>query len=599
MAPDTDHHSTLTGSPADHRRRAQEDARSGTAARPSPRPASGSPSSGANVPAVLPGMVHLVLRRLGQVKLRSLIWRVLAVNMVTVLMLALGLLYLDRYKQNLIDAQLDSLTVQGNIFAAALGEAAVTSNPAAGRDTLTALARPMVRQLAVPAKLRARLFAANGDLIADSQYIGMVRGGVEVAPLPPLNNGNMIVSAVLDAYDWLVSLLPTGPHYPPYKDNPSQRARNFPVAQKALSGDIGRSVRERSDGGLVLSVAVPVQRYKQVLGALMLSSGSADIEEALRDVRVEILTVLGVMLVVIVALSLWLAGTIARPVRRLAAAADAVRTGAGRASGAEIPDLTRRGDEIGALSGALRDMTEALGARVVAIEGFAADVAHEIKNPLSSLRSAVETASRVDDPVKQRRLMAIILDDVQRLDRLISDISDASRLDAELGRAQLSRVNLTGLLGTLAQVEQTAADARGEDAPKLVLDLPAGAPIMVRGIEDRLAQVFRNLISNAVSFSPPGGEIRIGVRIQGGDVFVTVEDRGPGLPEGKLEAIFNRFYTERPPGEKFGTHSGLGLSISKQIVEAHRGRIWAENVMVDGRVAGARFTVQLTAAPRD
>jgi two-component system sensor histidine kinase ChvG len=539
-----------------------------------------------------PAPASAAARFFGGFRLRSLTARVLAVNMVAVVILAFGLLYLDRYKQNLIDSHLDSLAIQGGIFAAALGEAAVTTNLAAGQDTLTALARPMVRRLAVPARLRARLFAANGDLIADSQFVGMVRGGVEVAPLPPPRDGG-VLTALVDAYDWLVGLVPTGREYPEYVDPPNARAADFAEAQRALGGERTRIVRSRADGGLVLSVAVPVQRYKQVLGALMVTAGSVEIEESLREVRTEILSVLGVVLVVIVALSLWLAGTIARPVRRLAAAAQSVGAGPGEAG--EIPDLTSRGDEIGNLSGALRDMTAALRARIDAIEGFAADVAHEIKNPLTSLRSAVETASRVEDPVKQRRLMTVILDDVQRLDRLISDISDASRLDAELGRARLGRVDLSGLLAILVEVEQTAADARKADAPRLVLDLPPGGPVTVRGIEDRLAQVFRNLIANAVSFSPPRGEIRITVRLGRKSALITVEDQGPGLPEGKFEAIFNRFYTERPAGEKFGTHSGLGLSISRHIVEAHRGRIWAENIVADGRVTGARFSVRLIA----
>ncbi|MFT5538883.1 MAG: two-component system sensor histidine kinase ChvG [Alphaproteobacteria bacterium] len=535
------------------------------------------------------------LRLLAFTRLRSLTVRVLAVNMVAVLMLAMGLLYLDRYRQNLIETQLDSLAVQGGIFAAALGEAAVVSNPAVGRDTLTAFARPMVRRLAVPARLRAHLFAANGDLIADSQYVGMVRGGVEVTPLlPPRQRG--IVTELLDAYDWVIGRFSSGPEYPPYVDHSVPLARHYPEAQKALTGERASSVHQAAEGGLILSVALPVQRYKQVLGVLMVSVGDAEINEALRNVRVEILSVLGGMLVLIVALSLWLAGTIARPVRRLAAAAAEVR--AGRGMNVEIPDLTGRGDEIGDLSGALRDMTAALWARMGAIEGFAADVAHEIKNPLTSLRSAVETASKIVDPVKQRRLMSIILDDVQRLDRLISDISDASRLDAELGRTRMRRVDLTGLLSILLEVEVAAAESRGPSAPKIILDLPEDGPIGVRGIEDKLVQVLRNLIANAASFSPPGGTILIAARRKGAQVTVTIEDQGPGLPDGKFEAIFDRFYSERPASEKFGTHSGLGLSISKQIIDAHRGRIWAENIIADGRVAGARFTVVLMAARR-
>jgi len=527
-------------------------------------------------------------------RLRSITWRVLAVNLLALLILAAGLLYLDRYKRSLIASQLDSLAVQGGIFAAALGEAAVISDPLAGQDTLTALARPMVRRLAVPARLRARLFAANGDLIADSKYVGMVRGGVEVAPLATPREDARLLDHLVDAYEWLVRRLPAGESYPPYEDKPSARAADFREAQRALAGEVGRSVRAAPGGELVLSVAVPVQRYKQVLGALMLSVDSAEIEESLRQVRQEIISVFGIVFVITVLLSLWLAGTIARPVRRLAAAAERVRSGHGQA--AEIPDLSGRGDEIGNLSAALRDMTRDLWSRMDAIEGFAADVAHEIKNPLSSLRSAVETVARIDNPAQQRRLMAIILDDVQRLDRLISDISDASRLDAELGRAQLSRVDMADLLRTLVEIEQTAAQAGGAPAPRLTLDLPGDRPIVVLGLEGRLAQVFRNLIANAVSFSPPHGTIRVSGRIEDGLARFAVEDEGPGLPPEKIGAIFDRFYSERPRGEKFGTHSGLGLSISKQIVEAHHGRIWAENVERDGAVAGARFVVTLDLA---
>jgi two-component system sensor histidine kinase ChvG len=229
-----------------------------------------------------------------------------------------------------------------------------------------------------------------------------------------------------------------------------------------------------------------------------------------------------------------------------------------------------------------------------AIESFAADVAHEIKNPLSSLRSAVETAVRIEDPANQRRLMAIILDDVERLDRLITDISDASRLDAELGRLEVTPIDIAAMLEALADLHEST---RTEDAPHLVLELiDRNRPLVVPGIETRLSQVFRNLIANAVSFSPPLGEIRLTARHDGRAVLIVIEDQGPGIPDEKLTAIFDRFYTERPLGEKFGTHSGLGLSISKQIVEAHRGMIWAENRKDENRVSkGARFCIRLPA----
>jgi two-component system sensor histidine kinase ChvG len=232
-----------------------------------------------------------------------------------------------------------------------------------------------------------------------------------------------------------------------------------------------------------------------------------------------------------------------------------------------------------------------------AIEHFAADVAHEIKNPLTSLRSAVETVTRIKDPAQQKRLMSIIMDDVARLDRLISEISDASRLDAELSRAEMGPVNLRPLVDALAEL-QNANDDPG--APKVAIvdeDHTPHAPLMVAGLEGRLGQVFRNLIGNAVSFSPPAGIITLRLFRTGRTVTVLVEDQGPGIPEGKEKAIFDRFYTERPEGEKFGTHSGLGLAISKQIVEAHRGVIYAENIRdAEDRVTGARFVVSLPAA---
>jgi two-component system sensor histidine kinase ChvG len=356
---------------------------------------------------------------------------------------------------------------------------------------------------------------------------------------------------------------------------------------------------------MVISVAVPVQRYRQVVGALMLSTGGEEVEAAMRAIRLDILQVFAVALGVTVLLSLYLAGTIARPINRLAAAAERVRAGRGRH--VEIPDFTGRRDEIGNLSRDLRAMTDALWQRMDAIERFAADVAHEIKNPLTSLRSAVETVARVNDPGQQKQLMSIIVDDVHRLDRLISDISDASRLDAELSRDVLVAVDVREVLAALTEIERAAATG---DGPTIELQLPDGADLTVCASEGRLGQVYRNVIVNAQSFSPAAG--RIGVRAEriaggGGDVIVvSVEDEGPGIPEGNLESIFERFYSDRPikgpdgKVEKFGTHSGLGLSISRQIVEAANGRIWAENRRrADGAVCGARFIVELPAFDRD
>ncbi len=519
--------------------------------------------------------------------------RILAVNVLALALLAGGFLYLGKYQASLIGQQIEALKTQGEVFAAALGEGAVLDSVDEGEVLLPDLARQMMRRLVEPTRTRARLFDIKGDIIADSRILRGPGDAVQVHELEPPEREGAVLRIADQIYDWILNIVPRHRSYSVYLESAFPRAEDYAEVVRALRGETGSAIRsDPQTGGLVFSVAIPIQRYKQVLGAVMLSTGSAEIEEELRTVRLELLRIFGVALLVTVLLSFYLAGTIARPIRRLAAAAERAR---GRRARVEIPDFTRRGDEIGDLSRSLREMTDALWQRMSAIESFAADVAHEIKNPLSSLRSAVETAVRIDDAANQRRLMAIILNDVQRLDRLITDISDASRLDAELGRLELEPVDIAAMLGTLVEVYEAT---RTDDAPRLVLAIAKSErELVVPGIETRLSQVFRNIIGNAVSFSPPLGEIRLTARHDGRAVVVTVEDEGPGIPGEKLTAIFDRFYTERPLGEQFGTHSGLGLSISKQIVEAHRGMIWAENRKdPSGATIGARFSVRLPAA---
>jgi two-component system sensor histidine kinase ChvG len=448
----------------------------------------------------------------------------------------------------------------------------------------------MMRQLVAPTRIRARLFDIRGHLIADSRHLRRPLAGQGLGTVSAPDEG--LLSRAGDwLYDTILGLLPSSHKYPVYHEN--DRARGYAEAMPALSGGTGGAVRRQpKTSGLVISAAVPLERFGHVLGAVMLSTTDREIQAELRTVRLELLRIFAVTVLVTVLLSLYLAGTIARPIRHLAAAARRAR---GRGARIEIPDAARRGDEIGELADSLREMTDALWQRMSAIERFAADVAHEIKNPLSSLRSAVETAARISDPDKQRRLLAIVQDDVERLDRLITDISDASRLDAELSRLEVAPTDLRAMLSTLAEMHEAT---RSPGAPHLVLDLPPNRPLIVPGIESRLSQVFLNLFANAVSFSAPDGEILIRAAPDGRAVLITVEDQGPGIPEDKLTAIFDRFYSERPREEKFGTHSGLGLSISQQIVEAHRGRIWAENrIDRQGRVCGARFLIRLPAGP--
>jgi two-component system sensor histidine kinase ChvG len=519
-------------------------------------------------------------RRLGSPLTR----RILAVNLLAPVVLVVGLFYLDHYKQALVRTEMEGLATHAKVMAAALGEGAVTEEEGGVFDLNHAMARQMLRRLAEPAKLRARLFDRDGALATDSRVRPGLLSAIHVVELPvaEIPRWSDHLRLIWERYtSWLPS-----DDLPVYNDPSHPKASDFAEVMSALAGHQDWAIRVRKTGGLALSVAVPVQHYKQVVGALLITGDSTNIARSLFQVRIAILEIFALSLMVTVSLSLYLAGTIARPIRRLALAAEWVRHGHGR--GHPIPDMSMRGDEIGELSTALKEMTEALWRRMDAIEAFAADVAHEIKNPLTSLRSAVETAARIENPEQQRRLMAIILDDVGRLNRLITDISEASRVDAEMSRIETEPVAMAAMLRTLAEIHGTSTAAEGVT---FAIDLPDADPLVVRGMESRLVQVLRNLIANALSFSPIGGTIRLTAARTGGGLRITVEDDGPGIPPNKLEAIFERFYSERPEGEAFGTHSGLGLSISRQIVDAHGGTLRAEN-RAEG---GARFVLELPA----
>jgi two-component system sensor histidine kinase ChvG len=354
-------------------------------------------------------------------------------------------------------------------------------------------------------------------------------------------------------------------------------------------------VRMNDRGEVIVSVAVPVQRFRAVRGALMLSTQGADIDNMVAAERMQIVKIFLIMLGVMVVLSNVLAATIAGPVRRLAEAAERVRRRI--RSRVEIPDYGGRRDELGHLSRALRDMTNALYRRIDAIESFAADVAHELKNPLTSLRSAVETLPRAKTEESQKRLLGVIQHDVRRLDRLISDIADASRLDAELQRQDAEPVDIAKLLKTLISV---ANEVKQENVTvSLTFEGGGRQAFNVPGHDSRLGQVIHNLIDNARSFSPAGGVVRVTGRRVKDEVEITVDDDGPGVNPDAFERIFERFYTDRPH-QGFGQNSGLGLSICKQIVDAHGGRIWVENrtqTTPDGeeQILGARFIVRLPA----
>lgn len=536
--------------------------------------------------------------------------RVLAVNLTAPVLLVLSLLFLDQYEDELIETELDALRTQGELIAASIGEGAVvvdidnnafpifTPNGAL-RVIDPNAARQLLRQLANLAEVRARLFDRAGELVADTRLLQGPGGEVQVLDLPPPDSGGL-GDTLRSLYDLTIGRFAYDGDLEPYRERPNAPASDYKeVVQAMETGEPDNAVRVRSDRQKMLTVAVPVLFYKQIVGTVMVSRDGSNVDERMFEVRSSILGIFGWVFALTVLTSLYLARTIAQPVRHLAEAAQQVRLSKSRRY--SIPNLSKRSDEIGELSASLRDMTDSLWTRMDAIEHFAADVAHEIKNPLTSLRSAVETVARVKDPEQQKRLMSIILDDVARLDRLITEISDASRLDAELSRAEMGSVGVEKLVRALAEIQNANDDP---DAPKVnVIEEDPDSRgrkrdphLTVAGLEGRLGQVFRNLIGNAVSFSPRGGVITIRTAHNGRHVNVIVEDQGPGIPAGKEGDIFSRFYSERPEGEKFGTHSGLGLSISKQIVEAHHGSIYAENIKGDdGKVKGARFVVRLPA----
>ncbi|MBC92743.1 MAG: histidine kinase [Rhodospirillaceae bacterium] len=529
----------------------------------------------------------------------SLTRRILAINLLVLIVPVGGFFFLESYQKRLIESEIESLKVQAEIFAGAVGALATKTSPILGHQIIPIRANIMLHRLTSITNTRVRLYGSNGTLMADTQLFPISRGAVLIDELPPpdseIGPGRWFVNQINKFLNWI----PGQNKLPLYIEANPSNAENFKEVKVALFGEQAAAVRRHEPNGLIISVALPVQHYRQVIGALMVSNNGHKIEQAMRAIRLDILKVFTIALIITILLSLYLAGTIARPINRLAAAAEKVRTGHGRH--VYIPDFTSRRDEIGELSRDLRGMTEALWQRMDAIEKFAADVSHEIKNPLTSLRSAVETVARISDIEKQKKLMAIILDDVQRLDRLISDISDASRLDAELSRDVPAPVNLRQLLEALTEIEKdTALNLK----LSIYLFLEEETDLIVSASEGRLGQVFLNIINNAISFSPPHTKIIIRaerrIKENGSFIRVSIEDEGPGIPEDKLASIFDRFYTDRSVNAKKDdsillTHSGLGLSISKQIVEAADGHIWAENCYKNNLISGAIFIVELPA----
>jgi two-component system sensor histidine kinase ChvG len=483
--------------------------------------------------------------------------------------------------RGLVEERLTSVQEQAAIVAGTLAEYATDPD---SHTLRVAEAEPLLRQLITPTRLRARLYLPNGRLAVDTRNL-LPRNIVQVEELPALDRWTRAKQALGRFYDGVMGVRPFA-RLAPYFEG-GEDGRIYQEVDEALNGTNASAQRVDDNNKLVLSVAVPIQRFRAIYGVLLVSTEGGDIDDILRQERFTLFEVFLVAFAVMLLSSLYLAGTIAEPVRRLAAAADRVRHGlAGRDA---IPRLPDRNDEIGDLANSLREMTAALYDRIGAIERFAADVAHELKNPLTSLASAMEMLVRAPDDASRHKLLALVRADVKRIDRLITDISDASRLDAELSREARSVIELSHLLKTIVEIYQVTEISRGL-AVMLVDELPPGARVL--GNDERLGQVFRNLIDNAISFSPENGAVTVTARTHGSVASVTVDDQGPGIPPENLESIFERFYTERPAAY-FGNNSGLGLSIARQIAQNAGGRIWAEN----GESGGARFVVELPLLP--
>ena len=500
----------------------------------------------------------------------SLGYRILAVNVLTLILLAASVLYLDVFRNRLSKER----TRQTRIEATATAQAILASGPEDAERILATISKST--------ETRLRLYGPDGRLIIDSWRL---TGPTYELIDPETQRWTKDVGRALDrGFNWLVGARPLDDFVEPGVD----RLQAWPEAVRARqTGRVVSEVRNAPDMTPVLSSAAPVGR-----DVLLVTDNDRKFTRTVRRQRAALAATMVVLMGVSIFLSIFLARTIVRPLRRLAIAAHRVRLG--RSREVRVPRLPSRTDEIGLLARAVSDMSQSLRQRIDNIEAFAADVTHELKNPLASLRSAVDGLNTVEDPELRHKLTMVARDDVVRLDRLINDIGEAARTDAELARAKFERVDLGPLIEQLVSSWETR---REKGDARIAFARPRKASAVVMGKPDRLARAINNIIDNAVSFSPPGGLVEIAATRVGDKVRVRIDDEGPGVPPDAREAIFNRFHSVRPEGEDFGRHSGLGLAIARAIVEGHDGEIDVQDR--DDAPSGARFTIRLPAADRE
>jgi two-component system sensor histidine kinase ChvG len=544
----------------------------------------------------------------------SLIRRILIANLAGLLVMIGGIYYLSHYQEWLVEAKKESLRTQGELIAAAIASDArieqgnieinldKANRPAKARvpyrdDGFSSLqlsirperATPILRRLIQHTKNRARIYGRDGTLIVDTATLltkgQLTRPQNEPEQGKPKNFWTRLTAFLIDK------------HLPVYKEIGSAKGTAYPEVRAALEGSATPLLLLDQSGEQIVSMAVPIRRANTVLGALLLSTRPGDIEKSLSEERSRIAMLAIIALIATLVSSLLLARTVAEPIRRLSDAAEEVSRNINARQ--NLPDYAERNDEVGQLARAFRAMTAALYRRIESSESFAADVAHELKNPLTAARSTAESLVYAKTPEQRDELVRQIQNELKRLNRLITDVSNASRLDAELARQAMAPTNVTEVVDSVARIFR---DILSEETRKVRVVIDQGvdaATLKVTGHEGRLGQVVTNLVDNAVSFSPPDGVVVITVRQSPQWVEIVIDDEGPGIPEDRLAIIFDRFYTDRPQSEALrGKNSGLGLSISREIVHAHGGEIWAENrrpagAAPDSRPIGARFVVRL------
>lgn len=512
-------------------------------------------------------------------------------------MLMVGIVFLGQYHSNLIETKLESFSREIALVSESISENAIENGELNSEKTLN-----ITQRIHKTLGQRIQIFNKEGLLVVDSNFFE--NSALPYAPMP--EESFFTVRVLKNMARFIIKLLPQHEPLPKYLAIESNKAKEHPNIEEALKGDFSLSAWRGEDDGILLSGAAPLHKNANTSGALLLTHSARDITKDIGDVWLNILGAFMMTLIITILLSIYLSGVIANPLRKLARAAEGVRSG--KISLQDIPDFSHRKDEIGELSVAFKEMTSALSERMDSIERFAADVAHELKNPLTSLRSATETAAIVKDPEDKEKLMQIVHHDIERLDRLITDISHASRLDSELSRDVFERISLRSVLNALLNAykaplnrvpddQATWRNQAAVESVKIECQSDIQGDIFVMGHTGRLEQVFQNILGNALSFSPENGSININVTTDKKRVSIVFEDEGPGIPANKIDSIFDRFYTQRPEHEDYGKHSGLGLSICKQIIIAMGGEIFAENIIDENSTKkGARFTIRLKIA---